>query len=87
MYCKPDKYSITVEDSLELIYVRTGKENFEQEIEAIFGNEEKIIDGKEKEMSFKEYLDKINKRVIQFRKDRAKEKQEKYKNSPIIKKE
>jgi hypothetical protein len=29
MYCKPDKYSITVEDSLELIYVRTGKENFE----------------------------------------------------------
>ncbi len=65
MYCKTDKYTVTVEDSLELIYVRTGKANFESEIDAIFGKEEKIIDGKEKEMTFKEYLEKINKRVIQ----------------------
>jgi len=64
MYCKTDKYTVTVEDSLELIYVRTGKVNFESEIEAIFGKEEKIVDGKEKEMTFKEYLEKINKRVI-----------------------
>lgn len=86
MYCKAGLYTITVEHSLELIYVRTGKEHFEEEIEAIFGSEDKIIDGKEKEMDFKEYLDKINKRVIQYRKDRAKEKQDKYKNSPMIKK-
>ena len=38
MYCKPDKYTITVEDSLELIYVRTGKDNFEQEIKNLFNN-------------------------------------------------
>ena len=49
---------------MELIYVRTGKDNFENEIEAIFGKDVKIIDGKEKEMTFKEYLEKINKRVI-----------------------
>jgi hypothetical protein len=39
MYCKnaPDKYTITVEDTLELLYVRFGRANLDQEIHAIFG--------------------------------------------------
>lgn len=47
MYCKPDKYRITVEDTLELLYVRALEESekiktpvkdiFEDSIKVIFG--------------------------------------------------
>jgi hypothetical protein len=43
MYCKnaPKKYTITVEDTLELLYVRFGRANLDQEIHTIFGYFEK----------------------------------------------
>jgi SpoU rRNA methylase family enzyme len=84
MYCKPGKYTITVEDTLELLFVRvkkeaegasgTGKkvdekERLEEEIRVIFGGEEKTADGLEREVTFKEYLDKINQRAIDKRKE------------------
>ena len=37
MYCKKDKYTITVEDILELLYVRVGRANLDDEIQVIFG--------------------------------------------------
>ena len=37
MYCKEGKYTITEEDTLELIFVRKGKELLTDEVEAIFG--------------------------------------------------
>lgn len=56
MYCKSDnradsdnkdnKFKITVEDTLELLYVRFGREQLDQEIKAIFGEDEgKTEDG------------------------------------------
>lgn len=39
MFCSkaPVKYTITVEDTLELLYVRFGREKLDDEIHAIFG--------------------------------------------------
>jgi len=37
MYCKPEKYKVTVEDTLELLYVRMGRKDLDGEIVAIFG--------------------------------------------------
>ena len=49
MYCQPDTYKITVEDTLELLYVRAlneapklkldVKDVFESEIKIIFGDD------------------------------------------------
>ena len=39
MYCKTDenKFTVTVEDTLELLYVRMGRNKLDAEIKAIFG--------------------------------------------------
>lgn len=37
MYCKKDKYKVTVEDTLELLYVRMGRVALEEKIEDLFG--------------------------------------------------
>ena len=78
MYLNPEKvkrnlYSITVEDTLELLYVRFGRQNLDSEIHAIFGDEEKTKDGQEKEVNFQEYLERVNERAIQQRKQRKEE--------------
>jgi hypothetical protein len=39
------KKTITVEDTLELLYVRYGRFNLDKEIEEIFGREERTADG------------------------------------------
>ena len=62
MYDKIRKGRITVEDTLELLYVRYGRLNLDNEILAIFGPEEKTADGQEKEISYAEYLEKMRKR-------------------------
>lgn len=83
MYCRPDNYRITVEDTLELLFVRAKSEveknnhhceekdiirKLEQEIEVIFEGEEKTAEGLEKEIGFAEYLERINKRAVEMRK-------------------
>jgi hypothetical protein len=45
MYEKSKVSRITVEDTLELLYVRYGRELLDMEIEAIFGKDEKTSDG------------------------------------------
>lgn len=83
MYCKPDKFKVTIEDTLELLYVRMGRKDLDGEIVAIFGylfemfriqlksllyrDDDRTEDGSEKEISFSEYLEKINKRAIEQR--------------------
>jgi hypothetical protein len=39
------KNTITVEDTLELLYVRCGRANLDDEIYKIFGSDEKTADG------------------------------------------
>lgn len=43
MYDKTMKGKITVEDTLELLYVRVGRYNLDKEIYSIFGQEEKTV--------------------------------------------
>lgn len=43
MYDKIGKRKITVEDTLELLYVRYGRDHLDEEIFAIFGPEEKTV--------------------------------------------
>ena len=64
MYDKTFKGRVTVEETLQILYVRYGRESLDQEITAIFGEDEKNEDGSEKEISFGEYVDKINKRAL-----------------------
>ncbi|KAM3136146.1 hypothetical protein pb186bvf_011768 [Paramecium bursaria] len=63
MYCvNQHKYSITVEDTLELIYVRHKRQNLDEEIFKIFGSDEKTADGQEKAIDYKEYLSQMKKK-------------------------
>lgn len=68
MYDQGDKGTITVEDTLELIYVRD-KDHLEENIKSIFGEEEKTPDGLERQITFEEYLKQIRKRDLLRRKE------------------
>jgi Ca2+-binding EF-hand superfamily protein len=71
MFDKQNLKSITVEDTLELIYVRYGMEHLEKEIQALFGADEKQPDGTEKRITFSQYLEQINAKNFQKRKKKA----------------
>jgi len=64
MYDKKFKGRVTVEETLQILYVRYGRERLDDEIKAIFGEDEKNPDGSEKEISYGEYVEKINKRAL-----------------------
>ena len=66
MYDKTFKGRVTVEETLQILFVRYGRENLDSEITAIFGEDDKNKDegGAEKEITFGEYVDKINKRAL-----------------------
>lgn len=61
------KTKITVENTLELLFVRYGRYELDTEIDEIF-DEEKNPDGQENEISLKEYLEKIRKKDFKMRK-------------------
>lgn len=86
MFCKKDKYTVTVEDCLELIYVRLDKEkkDLQTEIEYIFGKGYDNIEDQEIEIDFRSYLDKVFKKSQDERRQREKNIQEKYKNAPDV---
>ena len=60
MFDKTNKGNVTVEDSLQILYVRYRREGLDTEITAIFGESDKNPDGTEKAISFGEYVDKVN---------------------------
>ena len=70
MYDKSFKGKVTVEETLQIMYVRHGRENLDSEIAAIFGNEETNPDGSEKVITFGEYCEKVNKRALEDYKKR-----------------
>lgn len=51
---KGDEFTISIEDTLELIYVRKGRDKLDEEIDAIFGGENDAQS--EKTITFSEYL-------------------------------
>ena len=68
MYDKTFKGRVTVEETLQILYVRYGRERLDDEIKAIFGDDEKNADGSEKEITYGEYVEKINKRALEEQK-------------------
>ena len=60
MYDRDFKGRVTVEETLQILFVKHGRDHLDQEITAIFGENEKNPDGTEKEITFGEYIDKIN---------------------------
>ena len=64
MYDKTFKGRVTVEETLQILYVRHGREKLDDEIKAIFGDDEKNQDGSEKEITYGEYVEKINERAL-----------------------
>lgn len=69
MYDKTFKGKVTVEETLQILFVRYGRDRLDDEIKAIFGEEEKNSDGSDKEINFGEYVEKINKRALELQKD------------------
>lgn len=64
MYDKTFKGRVTVEETLQILFVRYGRDRLDDEIKAIFGDEEKNPDGSDKEIVFGEYVEKINLRAL-----------------------
>lgn len=63
-YDKNFKGRVTVEETLQILYIKHGRDKLDYEIEAIFGQDEKNNDGTEKSITFSEYLEKVNTRAI-----------------------
>eukprot|EP00921_Rhytidocystis_pertsovi_P003038 GHVQ01005063.1.p1 GENE.GHVQ01005063.1~~GHVQ01005063.1.p1 ORF type:complete len:199 (-),score=19.27 GHVQ01005063.1:380-976(-) len=67
MYDRDFTGSISVEQTLQILFVRYGRELLDQEIQAIFGEEEKDPDGQEKRIPFSEYLNRVTERLTKQR--------------------
>ena len=64
MYDKDFRGKVTVEETLQILFVRHGREQLDAEIEAIFGVDEKQQDEEEKEITYQEYVEKVNERAL-----------------------
>ena len=61
MYDKEFRGKVTIEDTLQILFVRNGRERLDAEIEAIFGVDDKQQDEEEKEITYQEYVGKAMK--------------------------
>ena len=68
MYDKQFKGRVTAEDTLQILYVRY-RHKLKDAVEQIFGpQDEKNKDGTEKEITYSEYVETINKRALEEQK-------------------
>ena len=74
MYDKQFKGRVTVEETLQILFVRYGRERLDDEIKAIFGEEEKNPDGSDKQITYGEYVEKINLRALKQQQEYLKNK-------------
>ena len=68
MYDKTFRGTVTVEETLQILFVRHGRKNLDQEIKHIFGDHEKNQDGSEREITYGEYVSKIFARALKHTK-------------------
>ena len=65
MYDKDFKGRVTVEETLQILFVRHGRKNLDEEIKAIFGEEERNKDtSEEQSITYSEYVNKITRRAL-----------------------
>jgi len=67
MYDKDFSGEISVEQTLQILFVRYGREKLDSEIQEIFGEEQKLPDGQEKRIGYTEYLRRVNARLAKIR--------------------
>ena len=65
MYDKTFRGRVTVEETLQILFVRHGRKNLDNEIRAIFGDEDRNPDSfEERSITYGEYVEKINNRAL-----------------------
>ena len=65
MYDKTFKGRVTVEETLQILFVRHGRKNLDYEIKAIFGEEDRNPDSsEERSITYGQYVEKINQRAL-----------------------
>lgn len=75
MYDKDFKGRVTIEETLQILFVRHGRKNLDEEIKAIFGEEERNKDtSEEPSITYTEYVTKINRRALQRQAELARSK-------------
>eukprot|EP00405_Crypthecodinium_cohnii_P002543 CAMPEP_0194751622 /NCGR_PEP_ID=MMETSP0323_2-20130528/5624_1 /TAXON_ID=2866 ORGANISM="Crypthecodinium cohnii, Strain Seligo" /NCGR_SAMPLE_ID=MMETSP0323_2 /ASSEMBLY_ACC=CAM_ASM_000346 /LENGTH=149 /DNA_ID=CAMNT_0039668189 /DNA_START=93 /DNA_END=539 /DNA_ORIENTATION=- len=67
MYDKEQAGQISVEQTLQIIFVRRGRGELDDEIREIFGEKQKADDGQELKISFSQFLHKANERLTKMR--------------------
>lgn len=65
MYDKTFKGKVTVEETLQILFVRHGRDKLDEEIKHIFGDNEKNEDGSDLEINYETYLEKIQNRALE----------------------
>jgi len=65
MYDKDFRGRVTIEETLQILFVRHGRKNLDEEIKAIFGEEERNKDtSEEQSITYEEYVSKITRRAL-----------------------
>ena len=65
MYDKTFKGRVTVEETLQILFVQHGRKNLDYEIKAIFGDETNNPDSHEElSITYSEYVEKMNNRAL-----------------------
>merc|ERR1711998_666501 len=67
MYDKDFTGKISVEQTLQILFVRFGRGKLDAEIQEIFGDEQKGADGQEIRITFSQYLKRVNTRLTKLR--------------------
>ena len=65
MYDATFKGRVTIEETLQILFVRHGRKNLDEEIKAIFGEEQRDRDSSEEQsITYSEYVSKITRRAL-----------------------
>ena len=65
MYDKDFKGRVTIEETLQILFVRHGREKLDEEIRAIFGDDQRNNDSSEEQsITYSEYVSKITRRAL-----------------------
>ena len=65
MYDSDFRGRVTIEETLQILFVRHGRKNLDEEIKAIFGEEERNKDtSEEPSITYSEYVNKITRRAL-----------------------
>jgi len=67
MYDKDFTGRISVEQTLQILFVRFGRGKLDAEIQEIFGDEQKGADGQEIRITYSQYLKRVNARLTKLR--------------------